>query len=397
MSPNEFQAMLARLHENDPRLATIVEQMTSAHEQHSKKLQLRIDLADIFHSSDPNDRYAPWAGIASRIREEDTSWDRIAILNPFRDFEAEYDETKDDGTLNTEPRPVEVLRIISQVGYPKKALGFHFPVTSGLSGMAYLLRQPIIRNDLETMADGHLQYDDFPTMSEMAFPIVNGQACGVITISSRQKDAFQPYAQDRLSYASQMITKITSLFDNVGRDVMTGLYGNNRFESEFARLWDIALENRNLGLLLIDANGQKKINDTKGHSAGNTNLKAIANGIRTCLRIGDQAFRIGGDEYAVLLPHTDTDGVSYFTQQRLIPAINKNVIRDCRQARITHAPEPVSIGWASLDEFARTEEDWQLKRDEFYDMADNWLYTHKDRFKSDYPEWTYVPATQHSL
>jgi len=61
-------------------------------------------------------------------------------------------------------------------------------------------------------------------------------------------------------------------------------------------------------LLYLDADGFKAVNDTLGHSAGDTVLKAAAQALRKGLRGSDAAGRLGGDEFAVVLPDTDEEG-----------------------------------------------------------------------------------------
>jgi diguanylate cyclase (GGDEF)-like protein len=89
-------------------------------------------------------------------------------------------------------------------------------------------------------------------------------------------------------------------------DRLTGLGNDRRFLERLERDLDRAdLRSTSLALCLIDVDDFKRINDRFGHPVGNRVLVEIA----TCLRHGGEAFRVGGDEFALLLPgHSEQSG-----------------------------------------------------------------------------------------
>ncbi len=94
-------------------------------------------------------------------------------------------------------------------------------------------------------------------------------------------------------------------------DPMTGLGNRRAFEravdQEEARC---ARFGHRAGVVVLDLDGLKDVNDTWGHAAGDDLLRRAGEAIRRTLRAADQAFRIGGDEFALVLPETNADGLT---------------------------------------------------------------------------------------
>lgn len=84
------------------------------------------------------------------------------------------------------------------------------------------------------------------------------------------------------------------------RDALTGLLTRRHLEAELAS--ERVLHDASLGLILCDVNGLKVVNDSMGHKAGDAILVAAANALRQSFRKEDTIARIGGDEFAILLP-----------------------------------------------------------------------------------------------
>jgi diguanylate cyclase (GGDEF)-like protein len=94
-------------------------------------------------------------------------------------------------------------------------------------------------------------------------------------------------------------------------DEVTGLCNRRRFEECLALEWKRAFRYRdNLALILIDLDDFKLINDTAGHAAGDAVLALVGRVMMERCRDCDLSFRVGGDEFAYLLPSTDRPGAA---------------------------------------------------------------------------------------
>jgi len=95
---------------------------------------------------------------------------------------------------------------------------------------------------------------------------------------------------------------------NAVTDPLTGLYNRRLFSEGFEKELNRARRyGLPLGLVMLDLHRFKEVNDKHGHPAGDEILRAAAATLKKALRTSDSAFRIGGDEFAVLLPQTDAE------------------------------------------------------------------------------------------
>jgi len=144
-------------------------------------------------------------------------------------------------------------------------------------------------------------------------------------------------------------------------DSLTGLYNRAYFEEEMRRLE--GGRHAPMGIILCDVDGLKLVNDTLGHSTGDVLLIAAANVNRDAFRAGDVVARIGGDEFAILLPGADY-GIVESACQRIRDNLNRY-----NEAN-PQLPLSLSIGFAAS-------EDPLISVGHLFKEADNNMYREK--------------------
>jgi len=150
-------------------------------------------------------------------------------------------------------------------------------------------------------------------------------------------------------------------------DHLTGI-GNRRafFDAAETELWRWQRLPRPLTLLLIDADNFKRIIDTHGHPVGDAVLRHIARLMGSTFRQVDVVARIGGEEFAVLLPSADL-AIAQRVAERLRAAIEAQPT----QTEAGPVACTVSIGIAAMDEATPSVEALLKRADEALYAAKN--------------------------
>ncbi len=153
-------------------------------------------------------------------------------------------------------------------------------------------------------------------------------------------------------------------------DSLTGLYNRSYFDEEVQRLNMGRITK--VGVIVCDVDGLKLTNDALGHKAGDVLLKKTAQALKMNFRKEDVVTRIGGDEFAILLPNCDRVAVEKACN-RLRESIEK-----INQEKF-FLPLSISIGYASREET-------NISVDDLFKLADELMYQDKrSHIESIYP------------
>jgi len=147
-------------------------------------------------------------------------------------------------------------------------------------------------------------------------------------------------------------------------DSLTGLFNHREFHQALDR--HIAGQESAFSVVVLDVDGFKQINDRHGHAEGDRVLRAIALALRSACRTEDTAFRVGGDEFALLLPGTSRGGAH-------------EAVGRLRDLAARCGPVAVSAGIATWPQDGPTKDGLLLS-------ADRELYAAKGgRYEEDHP------------
>ncbi len=190
----------------------------------------------------------------------------------------------------------------------------------------------------------------FAITNTLAVPLRHERALiGAIILSRRSLEPWPAATQRILAAAALEASAALSRVDSVrsaeaqaSTDALTGL-PNRRYFEEFCSLLGQRRRSGDeveLGVLMVDIDWFKRINDTYGHAVGDEVLRAVARAIAEAVRDGDVPARFGGEEFAVLLRNSSRQ-VALEVAERVRLAVNQLDLREWRVPGVS-----VSVGVA---------------------------------------------------
>lgn len=171
------------------------------------------------------------------------------------------------------------------------------------------------------------------------------------------------------------------------RDNLTGALSRRAFRDEATRAIALAVRHKHhLSCTVFDLDHFKSVNDANGHAVGDLVLKACVDVCRQELRESDVVGRIGGEEFAILLPHTNRDSA-----MAVVEKVRAAMTRIHVQGKSGAVKVSASFGIASLDQSVSD-------IDEFLARADTALYEAKKAGRNTCVAWQPVdPALNNVL
>jgi len=212
------------------------------------------------------------------------------------------------------------LALSSEIGSAWK-VGERVPIKGTATEWVVTHKKTMVESDLSqesqfVTAESHLKQG---IRSIAYLPLIaKDKAIGSLIVASRHPNAYSHKHMmflEHLAFQIAMPIENSQLYAEAKKeariDELTGLFNRRSLDEVMAS--EISRRSRYGGvfsLIIIDLDNFKTFNDNYGHLAGDNLLKEGGSSIRNPIRGADQAFRYGGDEFAVLLPNTSIDAAN---------------------------------------------------------------------------------------
>src|SRR5215469_553611 len=263
-----------------------------------------------------------------------------------------------------------VLRAHEGTLTPCFPLGGRFPVAQRPWSHVIATSGTIVEKDLTETPKAFRMFKE--SASRLSIPLVSfGQTLGVLTLHSAKRNAFRENELQSLESVADICANSIQNAHYVERvkqlaylDGLTGMFNRRYFEMRIAEEIERARRYSNrMAVIMADIDDFKRLNDEFGHLLGDEVLRQISSLFHQQLRKIDVVCRYGGEEFAILLTHTDAEPAAVIAEKlrRLVakwqfPGVPRTVT--------------ISAGVAAFPGHGNT-------RDEIIRAADNGLYAAK--------------------
>ncbi len=226
-----------------------------------------------------------------------------------------------------EIRDADAMVYRAASGPAARSIGLRLPMSASLSGLCVTTQTPLYAADVDT--DDRVERDACRRLgirSMICYPLcVEDECLGVCKAFATTPHAFTPSDMETMELVASVLaaslrnaTQFEEVLSAVRIDRLTGLGNRRAFDEDIEhRIAQARRSSEALAIALIDLNNFKQLNDTFGHAAGDAALANFGEAISRNVRAGDEAYRIGGDEFCIVFPRaTLENGTSLLAHVR---------------------------------------------------------------------------------
>ncbi len=222
-----------------------------------------------------------------------------------------------------------------------------------------------------------VSYSLFPEQAYQIFAITLVSLCAfyfllIYTINFINLSGYKRQSDIAQTSYDNLLLQKKEASDKLITDHLTKLFNKKYMAEQLENI--LSHTGVSFGLLFMDVNALKYVNDTYGHDVGDEYIKAIAQALKESIRDFDIAARISGDEFLTILPYVDSEQVVESIAQRVSMQVEK-------QAKIKNFKLSASIGFVYVDEKLK-----KLQKQDIIDLADKKMRENKLAFYANLPD-----------
>ncbi len=209
----------------------------------------------------------------------------------------------------------------------------------------------------------------------------DGHTVGTVCAIDRRPKSFTARDLGILHKLAALAMDRIELLQSAATDSLTEALTRRAFKLDSEQLISLALRHQHdLSCLVLDIDHFKTVNDTYGHAAGDAVLKTVAAICKTALRAGDLFGRIGGEEFAIVLPHVNREGAAAVADKIRTLIASQRIEGDFGSLNVT-----ASVGVSTFTLVAKDIETLLAQ-------ADAAMYQAKHDGRNRCVSWTSLPA-----